>query len=182
MITGNAPTLTTVMAAYNKSAAIDWINSILLDYAVFCGKADKSNAYQIDSIAQTIIMTYKHLKVTEILLCFSMMKGGQLQDKRGDDAAKMYGAFSGQAIMAAMRVFMDYRAIQIDRLNKVNYEEQWESAKSTFVQPLLKQMRLDLEAKSKAEKEKREKEKERLIKEHNEQFLKMLESRKFINK
>ena len=96
MIIGNAPTITTVIGAYKSAAALDWLNSLVLDYAIFCGKSPTTNAYQIDSISQIIVQNYSYLKVTEIMLYFSMMKGGMLRDKHGDDCAKQYGAFNRQ--------------------------------------------------------------------------------------
>lgn len=182
MITGNAPTLTIAIAAYKEAAVFDWLNSLVLDYSIYCGMEGKVNAYQIDSISQAIVQNYSHLKATEIMLFFSMMKGGVLRDKHGDDCAKMYGVFSGQAIMAAMKVFMEYRAVEIDKLERNTHKETFEAANAMFVQPLMKKLREEMAAKDKALKEQREKEKERLIKEHNEQFLKMLNSKQFISK
>jgi len=184
MIFGNAPTLSTIGKAYSQAALFDWLNTMVLDYAIFCGEQKKANAFQIDSISQTIVQTYPYLKVTEIMLFFSMAKGSLLRDRYGDDSAKMYGTFSGNAIMAAMRVFMDYRFNEINKheeQERKKDEPNWEMAKSQFVQPLLKKMREDMEAKSKAVKEQRDKERQRIIDKHNEEFMKMIESKQYIN-
>lgn len=183
MIFGTAPTLSTVRRAYNDAALFDWLNSLVLDYAIFCGQPKGTNAFQIDSISHSIVENYPYLKVTEIMLFFSMAKGSLLRDRYGDDQAKMYGTFSGHAIMSALRVFMEYRSNEINRMEEDRRKAEtdtWLSARSQFVDPLLKKMREDMEAKEAALKEQREKERQRIIDEHNREFKKMLESRKFI--
>lgn len=185
MIFGNAPTLTTISNAYSDAALFDWLNALVLDYALFCGEAKKANAFQIDSISHTIAQTYPYLKATEVMLFFSMAKGSQLRDKYGDDSMKMYGTFSGQSIMAALKVFMEYRYNEIDKHEKEEkkqQEEEWQSAQSSVIQPLLKKMREDMEAKSKAIKAQRDKERQRIIDEHNREFQKMLQSQQYISK
>jgi len=120
MITGSAPTLKTILTAYpqNPNGIYDWLNAYLVDLAIFEGKTASAVAYQINSISHSIVEKYHYLKLTEIMLFFSMFKAGELIDKNGEDLTKMYGSFSGKVILAALRNFvLNYR-------NNVIYDEE----------------------------------------------------------
>lgn len=120
MITGSSPTLKTIMTAYPQTpnGIYDWLNSYLLDLAIFEGKTASAVAYQINSISHSIVEKYHYLKMTEIMLFFSMFKAGELIDRHGDDLTKMYGAFSGKVILSALRTFV------LNHRNNIIYEEE----------------------------------------------------------
>lgn len=120
MVIGTSPTIKTVMEAYpNKPTGIyDWLNAFLVDLAIFDGKTASAVAYQINSISHSIVEQYHYLKLTELMLFFSLFKSGEILSKEGEDLTKMYGTFSGKTIMSALRVFvLKYR-------NNIIYEEE----------------------------------------------------------
>lgn len=165
MITGSSPTLKTVMTAYPQApnGIYDWLNAHLVDLAIFDGKTASAVAYQINSISHSIVEKYHYLKLTEIMLFFSMFKAGELVDKNGEDLTKMYGTFSGKVILAALRNFvLNYR-------NNVLYEEEKNKhiadAKVDYTKYLANVNFTKLEDKSKQE----------IIDNHNKEFLEQLQ-------
>lgn len=185
MIIGGAPTLATIYDAYGEATLYDLLNSFILDYVVFCGMANRTSAMQIDNISHTIFNKYHFLKVTEIMLFFCMAKNGELVNSKGENVARMYGTFNGEVLTNALLLFKQHRdnVITITEQQKAKANiDNWESAKSTFVAPLLKQMREDWEKRAAEQKRKDDEEMQRKINEHNKQFLAMLKAREELNK
>lgn len=182
MIIGNAPTLTTIKLAYGNQAMIDWLNIYLVDVAMFFGKTDKAEPYQLCAISQSIYENYHYLKVTELMLFFSMFKGGKLKDRSGNNTAKMYGSFDGASIMDGLDRFIEIRNIELERKeqnDRMNQQTEWVRAKDIFGIDGIYNSCL------KADKEKKDKARaeydQRVIDEHNREFKKMLESKQYIN-
>lgn len=166
-MTGNAPTLKTVMLAYPKQNSVyDWLNSYLVDLAIFDGKTASAVAYQIDSIAHSIMEKYHYLKLTELMLFFSMFKAGELIDRNGEDTGKMYGTFSGKAIMSALRIFV------LNHRNQIIYEEEQKKNQNNADVDYTKYLQFVQTKKDEAQNN------QAVINEHNKQFLQSLNTQK----
>lgn len=180
MISGSAPTLSTVRIAYGDAAVMDFINLFLLDLVNFCGMQQKTSAMQIDGISQIIFSRFHFFKVTELMLFFNMAKRGELRNRDGSNLLRFYGSFSGDVIMTALNAFKKYRDNIIDEAlqeERRQHKEDWAMAKSEIIAPLLAKMHADMELNTKQRKEREERERQRVIDEHNAQFRKMLEAR-----
>lgn len=182
MIIGNAPSLSTIKLAYGEQAMLDWINLYLVDVAIFFGKTNNAEPYQVNAISQTIYENYHYLKASELMLFFSMFKGGKLKDKSGKNTARMYGSFDGAAIMDGLDRFIETINTEIDKYKqkqRIEQDQEWTRAKDLFVNGVWEDCcRADKERKDKA----RAEIKQSLIDQHNREFLKMLESKQYINK
>lgn len=182
MIVGTAPSLSTIKYAYGEQAMLDWINMYLVDVAIFFGKTNNAEPYQVNAISQTIYENYHYLKASELMLFFSMFKGGKLKDKSGKNTARMYGSFDGAAIMDGIDRFVEMRNTYINGYEQTKRAEQnqvWTRAKDLFVNGIWNDcLKADKERKDKA----RAEIKQSQIDQHNREFLKMLESTKYINK
>lgn len=183
MINGNAPTLTTIRLAYGENALYDWTNIYLVDVANFFGKTDKANAYQLYQISQSIYESYPYLKVTELMLFFSMFKGGLLKSKSGCNTAKMYGSFDGASIMEGLDRFMEYRSQEIDKhiqAENARKRAEWDAVKSDVVSTIYDDIRNKMARDAEEKRKKRAAQEQKTINEHNKQFLDMLKSKEYI--
>ena len=168
MVTGTSPTVKTIMNAYadqKPNGIYDWLNSYLVDLAIFEGKTATAVAYQINSISHSIVEQYHYLKLTELMLFFSMFKAGELISKDGDDMTKMYGAFSGKTIMSALRIFV------LKHRNNIIYEEEQKKLPTFDVDYTKFLINVKKEEESKPKPKLRPKFSQSLIDEHNRQFL-----------
>lgn len=184
MIIGNAPQLSTIRMAYGDATIMDFINLYMLDLVKFCGMQNKTTAMQIDAISNTIYSRFHFFKVTELMLFFCMAKAGELRDAKGNNLLRFYGSFSGDVVLTALNAFKSFRDGKIyeqikneDAENKQN----WVSAKSELIAPLLAKMHKELDEASVRRLREEEERKQQIINEHNERFLKMLEARKELN-
>ncbi|MDR3706594.1 MAG: hypothetical protein P4L28_11905 [Paludibacteraceae bacterium] len=107
---GSAPSLARVQATYGFGTTITWLSAQLVDLALFSGIKEKPNLEQITAIAETILVSYSHLKVTELMVFFQKFKAGEY--------GRFYGVIDGLVITDALNNFLPYRKQMIDRFEK----------------------------------------------------------------
>lgn len=111
--TGTAPSLHVLAQAFGNSTAESWLEIQINDLSEFSGCKDKLSIRQQEQIARTVIATYGHLKVTELMYFFLLFKGGHF--------GKFYGAVDGLVITEALNAFS---RIRLERLQTYEREEQ----------------------------------------------------------
>jgi hypothetical protein len=104
---GTAPSLARVQATYGHGTTITWLSAQLVDLVLFCGIRDKPPMEQITAIAQTIMVGYGHLTVTQLMVFFQRFKAGEY--------GRFYGVIDGLVITDALNAFLPYRRQMIDR-------------------------------------------------------------------
>jgi len=107
---GNAPSLARVKATYGYGTTTTWLSAQLVDLALFTGVKEKPNLEQITAIAQTIIVNYPYLKVTELMVFFQKFKAGEY--------GRFYGVVDGLVITDALNSFQAYRKQLIEKLER----------------------------------------------------------------
>ena len=120
MITGTAPSLTVIRATYGETKCAIWIEFWLVDYVQWLGIAGKVSEEQLHNLAQTIMTKYPHYKATEVMLCFYMLKTGEITDDKGKSVGRQYGTLDASTIMMAFHEFNRYRC---ETIEKVESEE-----------------------------------------------------------
>lgn len=127
MMFGTAPTLSVMKEAFGNADLCSWIQTFLVDAAVWFGISGKVIPQQIIGLSEKISTKYKNYKATELMLFFSMYKAGDIRDEYGTLVGKMYGTFDAQAVMDALACFSRYRVEQIVKreaeLNKHRIDE-----------------------------------------------------------
>lgn len=129
-VTGRAPTLADVSAAYGKGAAQAWLVTQLYDLGEFCGCREKFSERQMEDLTYLVAHEYHWLKVTELMLFLKRFKSGRY--------GKFYGAVDPLAIMEALRHYVLHERGEIvaehdravreerenaDRRKSVSYEQ-----------------------------------------------------------
>ena len=120
-ICGTAPTLAVVRRDYGEQVAVDWLTIQLNDYQNFVGVKEE-NKLPIDtlkSLSAMILGRYYFLKLSELMLFLQKLKYG--------DYVEMYGIVDAVKILKALRLFMEDRAILIDRAEQKRKEAERES-------------------------------------------------------
>ena len=114
MFMGTAPTLIVLEAAYGIKSAEGWTEIQIRDLSEFAGCRDKLDIKQIANVAKVIHTHYGHLKVTELMLFFSLFKAGKY--------GSFYGSVDNLRITEALNRFMDFRFKEINRLREQQIE------------------------------------------------------------
>lgn len=99
--TGVAPSLTRVKKTYGNETVKNWLIAQLIDLCLFSSIKEKPEIEILENIAETIILLYGFLKVTELMVFFQRFKAG----KHG----VFYGIIDGIIITSAINTFLDYR-------------------------------------------------------------------------
>lgn len=137
MYVGKAPTLTTMRAAYGDRESNLWISLYLADIARFKGFNDKTDTSLINETAKQIRMNYGFMKVTELMIFFSMFKASMFRNSKGEDATRMFGQFQGDVILDCLKLFSVHRADEIDRIERAKEAERIKNAKGITYQEYL---------------------------------------------
>lgn len=106
--TGMAPTLYEVRLTYGGPTAEMWLEIQLRDLSEFAGCREKMSEVQIENAAQTIILHFGFLKITELMVFLQQFKAGIY--------GKFYGVVDGLVITEALQGFMRFRA---DKLRSI---------------------------------------------------------------
>lgn len=112
---GLAPTLREVRIAYNGIVAESWLEIQLRDLSEFAGCRDKMSNAQIVGTAQTIILHYGFLKITELMVFFQQFKAGLY--------GKFFGVVDGLVITEALQGFMKFRAEKLRSIETARLKE-----------------------------------------------------------
>lgn len=113
---GDAPTLGTVSKAWGDNITESWLEMQLIDLSEFSGVKDKLSSFQLDSLAQVIIASWGHYKVTEMMLFFQQFKSGKY--------GRFYGAVDSMVITEALHDFDKERCQAIDHYRRIEEEQQ----------------------------------------------------------
>ena len=97
-ITGKAPSLEVVNAAYGEGTAEEWLVYAIAEFGEFIGARDKLTPQQTERLAKTIVQEYGWMKVTDLELFFHRMKLGRY--------GFFYGSFDPQRFMSYFTPFM----------------------------------------------------------------------------
>lgn len=124
-ITGCAPTIAGLRAAYGKGKAVAWIVPQLYNLSEFCGCKDKLTAEQLTETAAMITVAYPWLKTMELMLFFFRLKSGRY--------GKFYGAVDPLTILTALREFVRERNVALNRIEQQQRERERARWKATAV-------------------------------------------------
>ena len=106
--TGMAPTLTEAKKVWGNDIAESWLEIQLYDLSEFAGCKEKMTQAQIVATAQTIILHFSYLKISELMVFFQRLKAGVY--------GHFYGAVDGMVITEALQSFLRFRAEQVRRI------------------------------------------------------------------
>lgn len=107
---GYAPSLTNTDNAFGQGTAKAWLICQIDSVVRFCGIKDKINAEQVEALAQEIKNNYSSMKVTELMLFFSMFKGGRF--------GKFYGNIDPFVITSALAEYSKWLLEERSRIFK----------------------------------------------------------------
>lgn len=113
---GMAPTLHEIRLTYGGLTSEMWLEIQLRDLSEFAGCREKMSEVQIERTAQTIILHFGFLKITELMVFFQQFKAGMY--------GKFYGVVDGLVITEALQGFMKFRA---DKLRSIETARQKEA-------------------------------------------------------
>ena len=115
---GLAPTLHQMKIAYSVSRVEMWLEIQLHDLSEYTGVTIKPTPEQLEAIAQTIILKFGYLKLTELMVFFQKFKAGEY--------GVFYGSFDGLLITAAIVQFLTYRSHKLDEYENIKRQVQRE--------------------------------------------------------
>ena len=124
-VTGRAPTLAEVDAAFGKGTGAAFVVPQLYNLSEFCGCREKLTEAQLEETARLIAAAYPWLRLTELMLFFHRLKLGLY--------GRFYGSVDPMAITSALRAFLADRAAIIDRALQRQAEQEWAEAKRKAV-------------------------------------------------
>lgn len=128
-----APTLTIAKYAFGTAKINQLIAVHLQQLAVAFGV--KTDPVQIDAIADDITSGYGHLKVTEIILFFKMLREGKFRSGE-NDRGKMFGTLSSEIICDCLyqykKSYRDYVLQKHEEELKKQEREQDEMRAATY--------------------------------------------------
>lgn len=104
---GNAPQLGALCSAYGRDQAQTWLEIQLIDLSEFAGCRDKLTSNQISQLAEIIINTCSHLKLTELMLFFQRFKAC--------DYGRFYGSVDPMVITGALTRFKEQRSAALEK-------------------------------------------------------------------
>lgn len=108
--TGNAPSIRRVSIAYSENIAETWLEIQLKDLSDYAGCREKLSVAQMEEMARMITIRFGHLKLTELMMFFVLLKSGRF--------GKFYGSIDPMMIMASLSEFMTIRANKIDEIEE----------------------------------------------------------------
>lgn len=117
---GNAPTLRQVAEEYGERVAETWLEIQIQNLSEFAGCKDKMGVEAITETARQVMFNYKYLKVTELMVFMTLMKGGRF--------GVFYGSVDPMAILASLRKFVD--VIRVSWLDSIEAKKRREEAVS----------------------------------------------------
>lgn len=100
--TGKAPSLVVVANAYGNNVAETWLEIQLEDLSEFAGCKEKLSPAKLSELAQMILESHGHYRLTEFMLFFQRFKRGAY--------GKFYGAVDPMVILQALSDFDEERA------------------------------------------------------------------------
>lgn len=112
---GKAPTITLVKTTYGRNTAESWMEIQLNNLSEFAGCKEKLKPCQIVELAQMIIDTYPHYKLTEFMLFFQRFKRCEY--------GKFYGSVDPIVILQALATFNDERDRVLSQIRARQEEE-----------------------------------------------------------
>lgn len=134
-IMGNYPTLAQINNSpdYPAGTAQTWVTTQLTNYSEFCGVKGKLTGDALADCANRIVKNYYYLKLSEVMLFFSMLKDGYF-------ISEFYGSVDPSKILRALRTdFLAYRAHYID-----THQPEQEAPKGISREQSMQQVRLAL--------------------------------------
>jgi hypothetical protein len=127
---GYAPELVRVAKTYGEKVAKLWVISQLHNLAIYAfGKTKLNGEHEnenevirkIDSLAGIIASNYSYLKVTEVMVFFSLFKAGKY--------GRFYGSFDPLVITTALNEFVDkYRKFMLEKIEKYQLDKKQSEA------------------------------------------------------
>lgn len=115
-VTGNYPTLSDLRECFGGNMPKMWLLPQLFNLSEFCGCKDKLSIGQIEETAMLIARDFSCLKVSELMLFFSLFKTGRW--------GRFYGAVDPMLIISSLRVFVDeYRSDILERIERRRRDE-----------------------------------------------------------
>lgn len=117
-ITGKAPSLVKVKQLHGEQTMITWLEIQLFDLSEFAGCKEKLTTRHVKEIAWLIFNKAYFLKVTELMLFFSLFKSGEY--------GHFYGSVDGMRILEALGDFLAWRWSEKGRIDAQAEREQRE--------------------------------------------------------
>lgn len=115
----SSPSLRTIGDAYGDNKCVAWIYAQVAQVALMTGvKKDESLTMQVSVAAESIASNYGYLKVTDLMLFFSLFKSGMF--------GKFYGTFDVLVLTSSLSDFCTWRAKQISehRYKQIKQDEE----------------------------------------------------------
>lgn len=100
---GDAPTLSTLNAAYGNRSSVMWLLPQLSNLEEYCGCKDKMTVAMKINLADVITTEWGYLKTSELLLFFHKFKTGAY--------GRFYGSVDPMVITTAMQDFIADRSM-----------------------------------------------------------------------
>ncbi len=119
---GKAPELGLVSRTYGADVAESWLMGQLHELGEYTGVRDKQTDRQKEDTAKVIIAEFGHLKVTEMMYFFVLLKSGRF--------GRFYGAVDAMAITSALREFLKIRDAELDRIIQAEQQTEHEREKA----------------------------------------------------
>lgn len=120
-VMGDYPTLAEIARAYGRTFPVQWLIPQIVDMSLFTGVRNITKEQQV-ALAQTIVVDYYYLKVTELMLFFFRFKSGKY--------GHFYGSFDPQVVTVSLREFISERN---DIIWQVDQEESERKRKEGMV-------------------------------------------------
>jgi hypothetical protein len=109
--TNDVPSIRALNHTYNDSTARRWLVIQLTDLCLYAGIEKKPTIEGLENIADTIVINYGFLKLTELMVFFQRFKGGKY--------GKFYGVIDGMVITEALNQFLSFRSEQINKSRSI---------------------------------------------------------------
>lgn len=109
-LTGLAPSLARVSRTYGYAVAKSWLEIQINAVGNYAGVREKQSIDQLVQTAETMMVEYPYLKLTEWMLFFHKLKAGTY--------GSFYGVVDGMRIGEAMRKFIEWRRTELQRIDR----------------------------------------------------------------
>lgn len=120
----NSPTLRIISEAYGGDSAIIWIKTQVLAIDFYNGAKKEGDEAAIIEFSKLIVRGYPNIKLTEFALFAARFKLGQY--------GKFYGGFDPITLGEAFRKFLDYRTMELDKLEKQRTQSEIEARRAVI--------------------------------------------------
>jgi len=106
---------------FKGSTPIEWLALQLLDLSEYCGCKNKLSKEQLRQCSMTIVHTYPHFKISELMLFFQWFKAAKY--------GEFYGSVDPMRITSALRSFAVERYDRYERYEQKQKELKREEGK-----------------------------------------------------